>query len=414
MTPETAAWVTSAAASGLLAQAMATAPSGELALQTRLRGEGHDPAQVAAVLAVVAARRRASTKFGAAADRMFFTPDGLEQATRPELAARHTARFVRAGVTMVADLGCGIGSDALAFATAGVDVLAVEADPATSAFARANLAPWSNARVVTARAEQVPLPGEATGRHTDAVGVWVDPGRRVRGVADARGRSRRVFALEEMDPTWDQVCRWAEQVPATGAKLSPAFPHGRIPSGVEAHWTSWLGEVLECALWWGPLALAAGRTAAVCRPDGRGGVTEAVVTEADAAAGSAATSLVLSGARDLGSWLWEADKAVVRAGVTGALPGRELTRGIGLSTGDAGVEVPWARRYAVLEAMPARPKVVRAWLRERGVGTLTLKKRGVALDPDRFRQETGRLTGDGAATFVLTTVGGAATAIALG
>jgi len=68
----------------------------------------------------------------------------------------------------------------------------------------------------------------------------------------------------------------------------------------------------------------------------------------------------------------------------------------------------------VLEAMPARPKVVRAWLRERGVGTLTLKKRGVALDPDRFRQETGRLTGDGAATFVLTTVGGAATAIALG
>ena len=244
--------------------------------------------------------------------------------------------------------------------------------------------------------------------------MWVDPGRRVRGVADARGRSRRVFALEEMDPTWDQVCRWAEQVPATGAKLSPAFPHGRIPSGVEAHWTSWLGEVLECALWWGPLALAAGRTAAVCRPDGRGGVTEAVVTEADAAAGSAATSLVLSGARDLGSWLWEADKAVVRAGVTGALPGRELTRGIGLSTGDAGVEVPWALRYAVLEAMPARPKVVRAWLRERGVGTLTLKKRGVALDPDRFRQETGRLTGDGAATFVLTTVGGAATAIALG
>ena len=167
-------------------------------------------------------------------------------------------------------------------------------------------------------------------------------------------------------------------------------------------------------MWWGPLALATGRTAAVCRPDGCGGVTEAVVTEADAAVGSAATSPVLSGAGDLGPWLWEADKAVVRAGLTGALPGRELTRGVGLSSGDEGAALPWARRYAVLEAMPARPKVVRAWLRERGVGTLTLKKRGVALDPDRFRQETGRLTGDGAATFVLTTVGGAATAIALG
>ena len=68
----------------------------------------------------------------------------------------------------------------------------------------------------------------------------------------------------------------------------------------------------------------------------------------------------------------------------------------------------------VLDAMPARPKVVRAWLRQRGVGTLTLKKRGVALDPDRFRQETGKVTGDSAATLVLTTISGAATAIALG
>lgn len=414
MTPETAAWVTSSDAAPLLAQAMASPPAEELALQTRLRAAGHDPEQVAAVLAVVAARRRGRAKFGASADRMFVTPDGLEQATRPELAARHTARFVAADVGWVADLGCGIGADAMALAGAELEVLAVDADPVTAAFARANLSPWDDARVVTGRAQEVPLPGEATGRHTGGVGVWVDPGRRVRGVADSRGRSRRVFALEEIEPSWEQVCRWAEQVPATGAKLSPAFPHGRIPAGAEAQWTSWLGEVLECAIWWGPLAFAAGRTAAVCRPDGRGGVSEVVVTEAEAAVGSAATQPAVRRPADLGSWLWEADKAVVRAGLTGALIGRELAPGVGLSTGDAAADLPWARRYAVLDAIPARPKVVRAWLRARDVGSLTLKKRGASLDPLQFRHDVGKLEGSSEATLLLTTLGAAVTAIALG
>lgn len=413
MTPESAAWVTSPDAAPLLAQAMAAPPTDELAVQTQLRRVGHAAEQVAAVLAVVAARRRGRAKFGASADRMFFTPDGLEQATRPELAARHTARFIAADVGWVADLGCGIGSDARSLAAAGLAVLGVEADPVTAAFARANLSPWDDARVVTGRAQEVPLPGEATGRHTGGVGVWVDPGRRVRGVADSRGRSRRVFALEEIEPSWEQVCRWAEQVPATGAKLSPSFPHGRIPAGAEAQWSSWLGEVLECAIWWGPLASAAGRTAAVCRPDGRGGGSEVVVTEADSVAGDAANLPVLGGSAELGAWLWEADKAVVRAGLTGALVGRELAPGVGLSTGDTSVDLPWARRYAILDAMPARPKVVRAWLRGRGVGALTLKKRGASLDPDRFRQEVGKLSGSGEATLLLTTVGGIATAIAL-
>jgi predicted RNA methylase len=45
---------------------------------------------------------------------------------------RRAARLAAAGVTTIADLGCGLGSDALAAARAGIRVYAVDADPLTA------------------------------------------------------------------------------------------------------------------------------------------------------------------------------------------------------------------------------------------------------------------------------------------
>ena len=87
-----------------------------------------DRAEVVAAAATQARlRTRATARFPGPA--RWWTPDGLEQATRPEVAARHARRFARAGVQVVADLGCGAGSDALAMAAAGLQVLAVDRDP---------------------------------------------------------------------------------------------------------------------------------------------------------------------------------------------------------------------------------------------------------------------------------------------
>jgi len=374
-----------------------------LALSTRLRAAGHDPDLVTAVLAQARLRGLAREKFGAAAGGMLFTADGLEQATRPELASRHAARFVAAGVGQVIDLGCGIGSDARAFATAGLAVEAIDSDPQTAAVARANLAEWPDAHVSQGSAETVDLSRvcaerEVGGRHT---GVWVDPGRRVSGVRDATGRARRVFSLEAISPSWGQVLAWAAQVPATGAKLSPTFPHAAIPPGAEAQWSSWRGEVLECAVWWGPLAQVPGRTAAVCRP----GASPAIVTEADVR-----EAPVIGGLDEVGPWFYEADRAVVRAGLSGALPGRELAAGVGYATGSEPIDLPWARRYAVVEAMPLRAKAVRAWLRARGIGRVTVKKRGASVDPEALRREL-TTRAEGHATLVVTSVAGHPVAI---
>ena len=113
---------------------------------------------------------------------------------------------------------------------------------------------------------------------------------------------------------------------------------------------------------------------------------------------------------EVGAWFYEADRAVVRAGLSGALPGRELAAGVGYATGSEPIDLPWARRYAVVEAMPLRAKAVRAWLRARGIGRVTVKKRGASVDPEALRREL-TTRAEGHATLVVTSVAGHPVAI---
>jgi 16S rRNA G1207 methylase RsmC len=114
---------------------------------TKLRAQGHDPALIANALTQAKLRKRAEAKFGEFAQRMFFTEDALEQASRLQVAALHANRFKQAGVTQVADLGCGIGAESLAFASLDLKVNAYEIDEVTSAIAAYNLAIFENVEV---------------------------------------------------------------------------------------------------------------------------------------------------------------------------------------------------------------------------------------------------------------------------
>ena len=373
-----------------------------LALTRQLREAGVDPALAAAALTQSRLRVRAADRLGSLAGRLLLTADGSEQATRPAVARRHARRFAAAGVEHVVDLGCGLGLDAIAFAEAGLAVTAVERDEEVAVAAGANLAAYPRARVVH---------GDATGIWPAAQdGAWLDPARRTPGVADARGRTRRTFRLAELSPSWEHVRAVAGTAAATGAKLSPGFSAGDLPPGAEAEWVSLDGDTVECSVWWGGAVRRPGISAAVGRTSADGDawvVVEPVPEPPDALAPGGSP----------GPWLAEPDRAVLAAGLTPTLAalvgGHETDPGTGYVVAPAVVDVTWARWFAVEEVLPLHARVVRAWLRERRVGRVTIKKRGVPTDPERFRSEL-RLRGErstGEATLVLTRVAGSPTVL---
>jgi hypothetical protein len=87
----------------------------------------------------------------------------------------------------------------------------------------------------------------------------------------------------------------------------------------------------------------------------------------------------------------------VAAGVHGGL----IDEHIAYVTSDSAFTTPFGRSYEVLEHLPYKEKPLRAALRERAIGRLTIKKRGVNVVPDQLRKRLD-LAGDNEATIVLT------------
>jgi SAM-dependent methyltransferase len=346
----------------------------------RLRKAGHGPGLVAAVLSQARLRAKARPKFGPFADRMLFTEAGLEQATRLQVAAQHAGRFQRAGVAWVADLGCGIGADALAIAALDIEVTGVERDEVTAAVASFNLAPWSNARIENEDATEADLSG--------VDGIYLDPARRD-GV-------RRLRDPADWSPSLDFAFELATRFP-TGIKLGPGIDRDLIPAEAEAQWISVGRDVVEVGLWFGSVARPGIRRAAlIVSDDGISELTAAADSE-DAEIGA------------LGEYIYEPDGAVIRARLIGdlvrELGGRMLDRTIAYFTSDEPLSTPFATGFRLLESFPFDEKLLKRELATRRIGTLEIKKRGMDVDPAQLRTRLS-LKGSLSAVLILTRVDG--------
>ena len=360
-----------------------------LKLVSSLRAKGHDAALVAAVLTQAKLRRRAAAKFGPFADRMIFTEAGLEQASRLSVAALHANRFRQAGITEVADLGCGIGAESLALASLDIDVKAFEIDEVTAAVATYNLSPFENAFV-----EQADVTGLDLSKFG---GLFFDPARRELG-GPARERATRKFDPAAFSPTFDFVMEAAAKKP-TGVKFGPGHPHEGIPDNAEAQWVSVDGDLVELGLWFGAVARPGVKRAALLISGGaKHEITSDTTERMDAPVG------------ELSDFVYEPDNAVVRSHLIG-----QLAEQIGASlfapeiaylTSNQKIDSPWLKGYQVLDNLVFDRKKLKAYLRERGIGTLEIKKRGSDIVPEELRKELSP-KGEGAATLIVTRVGDA-------
>lgn len=332
----------------------------------------------AALAEIHAGRRLARRKFGDRADGLLYTVEALEQATAPEVARHRANRFH--GRRVIADLGCGIGGDAMELPGT---VVGVDLDLDRLRMARFNV----GERLLPLRADVVTLPP------MQVEAVFADPARR-----DAAGR--RVFDVERYSPPLSVlVDRWLPLVADLCVKVHPGIGHGAVPAGAEAEFVSLGGDLREAALWFGSL-----RTDAVTRatvlPVG------ATVTGAPGAVGLDTASV--------GAWLFEPDPAVIRAGLVGdvaaslGLGGIDPT--IAYLTGDDPVDSPLLSAHPVESVMPFNAKRIKAHLRSLGVGAVTVKKRGSAVDPEAFRKSLD-LHGTEHRTIVLTRAAGKPMAI---
>ncbi|PAZ17866.1 SAM-dependent methyltransferase [Streptomyces sp. SA15] len=365
----------------LLDAVRGTAPADELAVATRLRRE-HPAELVSAALGQARLRQRAAAKFGAAdAERMFFTPNGVEQSTRGSVATYRAERFRALGVRSVADLCCGIGGDAIALARAGIRVLAVDRDPLTVAVARANAEALGLAGLVEVREADV------TGVETAGYdAVFVDPAR--------RGGRGRVFDPEAYSPPLSWAVEAARSAPRAALKVAPGIPHEAVPVDAEAEWISDGGDVKEAVLWFGT---GAGAVRATLLPGPRTllgrGLPDPQV-------------------RPVGRYLYEPDGAVIRAHlvaeVAEQLDGGLVDATIAYVTSDELRPTPYASAYEITDRLPFNVKKLKALLREREVGILTVKKRGSAVEPEELRKKV-KPQGPNSATVFLTRVAGSPT-----
>lgn len=338
----------------------------------------HYPVELTRLALGIAILRKQGERKFPFASQLYFTREALEQASSWEVSSYRAQRY--RGFSQLIDLGCSVGSDTLALAqiapTIGLDL-----DPLRLAMAQANLAALGLSASSLIQADlQSPLP---ISHSPSPPALFFDPAR--------RARHRRAFSVRDYQPPLAIIKEWLPRFPALGVKISPGVNLNELtPYDAEIEFISLNGDLKEAVLWFGPLQSAYRR--ATLLPGGHTLFTD--------------TSLEMRQSIDEPrAFLYEPDPAVLRAGLVvmlGAqLNAAQLDPDIAYLTAHEYKATPFAKAWEVEAWFPFGLKRLRAYLRQRHVGRVTVKKRGSPLEPETLISEL-RLSGDEERTIFLT------------
>lgn len=354
-------------------RALAPSPATSIAVATRLR-TSYPVDLVIAAMAMHELRVKARAKFSHA-NQMWFTRDGLEQATSESIAAWRAQRF--RGFPEIVDLCTGIGGDLLALATGApvVRITAVDRDPLHLAMAALNATVAGIDHRIAFR--------EADVRDVDLndrAAVFVDPARRSK-----RGR----MTLGVSDPPLEWCVALSSQVPAVGVKCAPGLDRGRIPPRWEFEAIA-IGPDLKEVVLWSPRLAQAERSATVIDSPS---VHRLVPVEGD---------FVGTRTPEAGDILLNPNPAVTRAGLVEDLArtvgAMKIDDQIGFLVVQSPVSSPFARSLRIVDSRPWNERVLKARLRELGAGPVDIRRRGLAGDVDAIAK---RVRGKGERPFTI-------------
>jgi SAM-dependent methyltransferase len=358
-------------------QLLAAADPADLRVAETLRRTW--PAElVAAATEQAVLRQRAAAKFTRATE-MLFTRDGLEQASGENVARHRARRFAAAAPDRVLDLCCGIGGDLLALGSATTTVISVDRDETHAVLARHNANVYGvDAATAVADVHDIHL--------SDDTAVFVDPARRTTAAAGGR-RGGYSPALD-----------WCLALPVERVtiKTAPGLDLSVVANGWEAEFVAVGRELKECVLWspgWG-----GARRRATLLPAMKGGDAVEVVPDPDRPGAPV---------RPPGRFLLDPSPAITRAGavadVAAALDAWQIDPRIAFLSADHALRSPYGRGLTVEASLSFNLKALRAELRRLDVGSIDIRRRGLAGDVDDLRRRLAT-TGSRQATVVLTRV----------
>jgi hypothetical protein len=348
-------------------------------LVERLRRE-LPPARAHLVVEQIELRERARDKFRLA-ERMYFTPKGLEQATDDVLAAYKAGRFP--ANEPVVDLCCGIGGDLMALAQRERAV-GVDRDPVVAILAMANV------KLLEAPAATV-VADDAMNR-APREGCWhCDP--------DRRPGERRTTSAEAFQPSLESLNLFLTQNANAAIKLAPATEApGDWAERGELEWLGSRGECRQQVAWFGGPARYRGQRVATIAEQGN---LRTIVGQ---------PNVPLAVAPRLGRYVYEPHAAILAARLTGIIAREQgidaVSANTAYLTGDRPVSDPALAGFLINDELPLDRRQLRAYCRERGLARLEIKKRGVQLHPAQLRREIVAKSGDDEATIIVCPIGG--------
>jgi hypothetical protein len=312
-------------------------------------------------LEIAILRGEATSKFPQA-DQLYFTREALQQASYHEISTHRAERY--RGYTQIADLGCSIGGDTKTLAGVA-PTIGIDRDSLRLAMARENLKTLD----LDADFIQADLVSSFPCLQYPSVALFFDPAKRENG--------RSISSVKKYIPPLPTIANWLSYYPALSVKISPAVEMKELFGyDAEVEFISLNGQLKETMLWFGPLK--SGQRRATVLPGPHMMIDD--VTTLDL---SRRPTLAIS--QPL-RYFYEPDPAVIRAGMVQALMVRlgaaQINQEIAYLTADKKISTPFARVWEVEGWFPFQLKKLRAYLRERNVSSVTVKKQGSPILPE--------------------------------